>query len=296
MTNYLAKKAMLADLTISQWGARRLDREITDEVNESHGAAKDAGRYNKRLIAKAALEPIKQIVDTARRLHVCMTQPWMDSGTRILPAALYLKYAERMKALHEDFDREVTKFCADYPQHIEDRKNELNGMFRDADYPHPSLIANKFDFEVKVFPVPDPDDFRVALAADHAADIKRDVEKHLKEALSAAMKDAVGRVIEVVGNMAERLPKHGTAIGIDKNGRTVTARFHDSLVENVRELVALLPAFNLTDDPALTQITQRMERELCVEDAQALKDNPQARAVVAQSAADILAAAKQFIA
>jgi len=294
MTNHLAKKAMLANLNISQWGARRFDREVTDEVNSNHstdGAARDLGRYNKRLVAKSALEPVWQITNRARVMHQNMTQPWLDNGSRILPAALYLKYAEVMRALEAEFDAAVAKFCEDYPAHVEARKAELtNGMFKADDYPSPATIHRKFDFDVKVFPVPDPDDFRVELAAEHADDIKRDIEESMKEALTVAMQEPVTRIIDVVGRMAERLNAYDNR---EEGSRTGT--FRNTLVENVRELVELLPAFNLTDDPALTNITRRMEQELCVEDAKALRENPQARADVQKSAEDILAHVKQFM-
>ena len=49
----LASRAMLMSLKISQWSARRLDREITDEVNSSHGAAADAGRHKQLELKRA---------------------------------------------------------------------------------------------------------------------------------------------------------------------------------------------------------------------------------------------------
>src|SRR6185369_3013865 len=94
--NLLAEKAVLASLNISQWSGRKLDRKITDEVNESHGAVADAGRYNKLLVAKVTLDPIQQIVGEARSYHIRMTLPWSDSGTRILPSALYLEYTKKI--------------------------------------------------------------------------------------------------------------------------------------------------------------------------------------------------------
>ena len=66
-TSTLSTRAMLVSLSISQWSGRRLDREITDEVNQQHNAAADAGRYNKLLLPKEALaETVWDLV--ARRL------------------------------------------------------------------------------------------------------------------------------------------------------------------------------------------------------------------------------------
>ena len=58
----------------------------------------------------------------------------------------------------------------------------------------------------------------------------------------------------------------------------------------MRELADLLPAFNLTDDPRLTAITERIQRELCVEDAKDLRQHDDVRAEVKKSADEIVAA------
>jgi hypothetical protein len=292
MTNPLAKKAVLATLNISRWSARRLDRQITEEVNDSHGAVADAGRYNKLLVNRAALKPIWQIANAARSLHMQMTQPWIDDGSRILPAALYLKYSEQMSKLRQQYEVEVAKFCNDYPDHVAARKQELNGMFRDEDYPSYREISSKFGFAVRVVNVPDASDFRVDLAQEHADDIRADIERHMKAALQSAMEESVRRIIDVVGNLAKRLRERDARE--EKEERA--SALHASLIENVRELADLLPAFNLTDDPELSKITDRIVNELCVEDMEALKANPATRDSVATSAEAILAEASAWMA
>ena len=50
----------------------------------------------------------------------------------------------------------------------------------------------------------------------------------------------------------------------------------------------MLPAFNFTNDPSLDAITDRIKRELCVEEAKELRENEVVRATVQASAEDIL--------
>lgn len=288
--NWLASKAMLASLTISQWSARRLDRDITDEVNESHGASADAGRYNKLLVAKSAIDPIQKVVNEARLAHLEMTQPWADIGPRLLPAALYMKYTERMSALRTAFEREVDLFARDYPSHVEARRVALNGLFKEKDYP--ADVRKLFCFDVAILPCPDASDFRVELAAEHADDIRRDIERRMQEAMDTAMQEPIRRIVESVGRMAARLRAYKPAAG----GNKAEGVFRDTLVENVRELAELLPAFNLKGDPKLDALTRRMNDELCVEDAKALRENDHARASVAASADAILAEAQALLA
>jgi hypothetical protein len=72
--------------------------------------------------------------------------------------------------------------------------------------------------------------------------------------------------------------------------------FRDSLVDNVRDLAALLPAFNLTDDPKVDALIDRINRELCSEDAKTLRKNADARESVAKSADEIVAEVGKFLA
>jgi hypothetical protein len=278
----LSRKATLVSVDISQWTARKLDKKITEQVNREHGASQDAGRYNKLLIEAKRLEAINSIVSQARRLHHTMTKPWCDAGLRILPNVLHAKFADAFRKLKREFEQAADDFCRDYPQFVEERKRALNGLFDPADYPSPDTIREKFKLEVKTFPVPDADDFRSdVLDADTIEDIKRELGETSDKVLQGAMKDTADQIMKAVGHMSEKLKAY-------KSSGEKRSFFFPSLVENVRELADLLPAFNLTNDPAFDQIAKRIQRELCAEDAETLRENDEARAVVQKSADDIL--------
>jgi len=46
---------MLVSLRISAWSGRLYDREASDHVAAHHDASSSVGRYNKRVLPKAAL-------------------------------------------------------------------------------------------------------------------------------------------------------------------------------------------------------------------------------------------------
>src|SRR5574340_1123555 len=81
----LQQLAMLASLNISMWTARKYDRKVTTEATRSHGAAEDAGRFNKLLVPKTAIQPLEQAAGAARREHDEWTLPWGNNGERLLP-------------------------------------------------------------------------------------------------------------------------------------------------------------------------------------------------------------------
>src|SRR5262249_53471202 len=155
----------------------------------------------------------------------------------------------------------------------------LNGLFDEKDYPAAKDIRSKFKLATKTFPVPDANDFRSdVLDEETVEDIKRELDETSVEVLDGAMRDTIEQITTVVGHMAGKLKAYGKDDSF----------FTKAIVNNVRELAELLPAFNLTSDPALDKVIERIKRELCVEDATALRENDKARAVVAKSADDIL--------
>lgn len=292
MSNILASKAVLSSVSISAWTARRFDKTVTNEVHAKHAAAADAGRYTKQLVSKQSLADIVSTVSQARQFHYERTQPWLDAGARVLPSALYLEYVATMATHRTAFTAAVNAFCDGYPQFVEDAKARLNGLFRVEDYPLPSRIRRCFDFDVAILPLPDTSDFRIALTEENVEEVRRDVEERMQRVLNNSMRDSAERIVEAVGHMAERLKAYKPA---KRRGDKAENAFRDSLVDNVRDLIALLPAFNMTGDPRMTAIIDRMAGLVAV-DAETLRTSDNVRESVASAADAILRDVSEFLA
>lgn len=284
MTTNITESAMLSRLSVSLWTARRHDKRLSDEVATNHGAQSDAGRYNKLLLSKDALAETSKIASAAREFHYTNTLPWMDDGYRILPAANFWHYGEKMRAYHADFDSAVAKFLDGYPSFKADARVRLNGMFREDDYPDEQRIRAKFDFDVGTMPLPQAADFRVSLNDGEVARIKSEIEQRTQAAIDGAVRDLWQRIRATVEHIAERLELYRVS------GGKVENPFRDSLIENARELVGLLPRLNVTGDPDLDRITREIDMKLCALDPQTLRESDVLRGKVAQDANAILEA------
>ena len=188
----------------------------------------------------------------------------------------------------------MDRFVAGYPTFVEQRKVALNGAFKASDYPDVSEVRRKFRLELTVLPFPEASDFRSDLDDDVVAQIKDDITATSESVVNEAMKHTFSQITDLVGHMAKKLHEHNEEIEKPKKKGEKRKFFMDSLVENVRDLAKLLPAFNLTNDPRLTKITDRIVKELCVEDAQDLRDYEHARDAVAKSADEIVAEVEKF--
>jgi len=278
----ITDRAMLVDLTIKQWTAAKHDRNVSQEVAQLHGSDATMGRYNKLLIGREALEKLRKVATAAGQEHRRRTLPWLDNGARILSSEGYFGYAELMRCFEAEWEQAVDEFVHDYPACVDQAQCRLNGLFRSDEYPPAHRIRDRFSFGYNVFPLPSSQDFRVELGAAETARIQASIQDQVSEALEAATRDVWERMRTAVGHMVERLWTYRvTADGV--NGK-----FHDTLVENVRELVELLPTLNVTDNTTMAELSDRMKADLCLYSAQTLRDSTSARERTAAAAEDIL--------
>jgi hypothetical protein len=276
----LSSRAMLCLLSISQWSASKHDRQASEEIAAHHGAQPDVGRYNKLLIPKETLAEVRRIAGEARREHYFMTLPWDDNGYRVLPAAVYMEHAEKLRDYSRQFMAAVEVFAAQFDQLVLESRSRLGGLFRAEDYPRPRDIRDKFAFETKVMPLPDANDFRVTLGDEEKDRIKRQIAASVEASLTVASRDLWQRMYEAVSHLAERL----TAYKVTDQG--VERPFRDSIVTNLIKLVDVMPRLNVTGDPELERLTSEVRASLLVDPAE-LRKSESVRTETAVKAARI---------
>jgi hypothetical protein len=288
-----ASRAMLLSVTIHHWKGRSSDKRVSDEVAEAYDADADMGAYFKRLVVKERLAKINKVTGKIRDLWYARTLPWLDQGTRILPNGSYFETLADLKALVHEREDAVIELVHNWEEVVAEAKVRLNGLFREADYPTAQQLRHAFRVKITPIPFPSGTDFRLgAIGPDPEADaaLRAEFNEQLNEALGEAMREVWQRVHDVTKKMAENLaaydPKelgHGT-------------KFHGSMIEHTRDLVKLLPGLNVTADPILAGLTDRMEKQLCAHDADELRADGKLRQQTAQAAQKILDQVSEFLA
>ena len=272
----ITERAMLAAVHISIWTAVKHDRKVSREVAERHGAYDGAGRYNKQLLREAErLESLRTLSGQIRQYFYKITLPWSDEGFRLLPAHFYFELTTKMREFEQAFAQQVEEFLAVYPNYIEQVKPDLNGLFREEDYPSADKLRSKFGVRLEVLPIPSGNDFRVTLSEEEQARVAREIDASVRESLQRGTEDLWTRLKGVVSHMVERLNEP-------------ESRFHASLVTNICELVDLLPRLNVNRDEELNRFAEEIRNRLCGFTARDLKKNEILRAATANDAAQIL--------
>lgn len=242
----IQKHSILVTFSASQWTARKLDKKITSEVNTSHNAKEDAGRYNKLLVSKDKTEAISKIINAARTFHYTNTLSWSDNNERLLTTKLYFDYIQKMTEYKNNFEQEVNSFFAEYDNIIQAERIRLNGMFKIEDYPNKQELERKFNFGFTFMPVPE-NDLRLQLQDGEIEKIRQQVEEQIKERTLTAVKDVWNRIKDVLTTLRDKLAD-------------TEAVYRDSLFGNVADLLKLLPMLNVTDSTEISAITNEMQK------------------------------------
>ena len=268
----IQNKALLAQLSISQWTARKQDKSVTAEVEQRHGAH-DSGKFNKLLVNKELLDPISKLVSKARDIHYNLTLPWSDAGPRLLPSALFTKYTDTFRDLRSEFENAVNTAVQAYPSEVQAARNRLGTMYQPGDYPGQSELYEKFAIKVDFTPVPNGDDFRLSIDKDAQDELKRSVTYAVHDRQEQAVKATYSRIEDVVSKIEERLSQP-------------EAIFKDSLILNAIELCTVLDGLNITDDPKITSLCQEIKDKLTMPPS-VLRSRPDVRKTTAEHAREI---------
>jgi hypothetical protein len=268
----IQERAMLAAVHISIWTAVKHDRGVSRDVAERNGAPQNAGRYNKQLLRGAdKLDQLRTLAGQVRQYFYKITLPWTDEGYRLLPGNLYFDLTARMREFEAQFEQGVDEFLQVYPQYIEHVRPELNGLFREEDYPAADKLRRKFGVKLEVLPIPTGNDFRVQMSAEEQARVAREIDSNVRQSLVRGTEDLWKRLRDVVSHMVDRLNEP-------------ESRFHATLVTNIFDLVELLPKLNVTGDPELNRFAEEARQKLCTYTAHDLKKHELLRVATATEA------------
>ena len=270
----IQSRAMLATLSISLWTARKQDKKVSSEVEAAHGAH-DAGRYNKDLVNKALLEPIKQLAGRIREYHYFNTLAWADSGARLLPSKLFVDYAANIRKFKDQFAQLVKEMQASYPAEVQAARNRLGSMYEPDDYPDVYDLREKFGVTIEFSPVPSAQDFRVDVSEEMQTELRESVTQAVAQRQAQAVKATYARVVDVVSKISIRLSEDSPV-------------FKDTLISNAEDLCTVLDALNITDDPQITAVRDAIQHNLIVEPGE-LRHSQMLRHRVSERAKEVLA-------
>lgn len=249
----ITSSALLVELNISVWTANKLDKTATENVTFAANAVRAAAQVRKNLMAGTSAR--KQIADYAascRTWHNIKTLPWSDKGIRLLPTSLFLDYKAEANVRKATFEKMVNDLLQDYPQLVQEQRQNLGSLFDQSDYPSVSEIKDKFGFKLVFSPVPEAGDFRIDIASRDLDEVREQYEADFKQRLGDAMRAPWEQLHRMLTGMSEKL---------DDNA-DVNRRYHDTFLTNAQEMCAMLTHLNVTNNPELEDARRQLEKAL----------------------------------
>lgn len=240
-----ASSTLLLSLNISIWSGNKLDKSETEQVRAKNGTRAGAVRVHKSLLPDAQeLLDLKRHATATRDFFNARTAPWAGD-MRIMRSDAYLGFAPDLVTFRREFDVLVDRLCDAYALRVDEARGRLGSLFKAADYPSPSEIRQAHSFAIRVAPTPSVQDWRLDLSDEVMGHLKTELEAQTSSAMNTALADVANRIADVARKAHERLS--------DPDGI-----FRNSLVENIDELVGLLPILNVAGNPELDNLATNL--------------------------------------
>lgn len=282
----LHERAMICDLTMTSYTGTRTSKKDTQDLLEAKSAQRGAASVVVRLIPKEAINPIVSVTTKIRSVHKMLTAPWTH-GEDILPNSLFLEYSNVINDGFLERDNAVEEFCRIYPSLEGPARQSLGELDFERLWAPVDEVRAAFTHRIRFRPIPQGADFRSDLDEHDLERIKTQLDADVRQQFESSMAAVRNRVISTLQELIEKLERYREST--DEYGNTtVTHAFRDSLFDATKSLIAILPHFNISNDPALAQAIAAMTQISNSYTPETLRNRKQARGEVVQAASNVI--------
>lgn len=282
----LHERAMICDLTITSYTGVRTSKKDTQELLEAKSAKRGAASVVVKLIPKESLAPINSVTTKIRGVHKMLTAPW-SHGEDILPNSLFLEYNNVINDGFLERDAAVDEFCKIYPVLESAARQSLGELDFERLWAPVEEVRASFTHRIRFRPIPQGSDFRSDLDEHDLERIKAQLDADVRQQFENSMAAVRNRVIATLQDLIDKLDRYRETT--DEYGNTsVTHAFRDTLLDSTRSLIAILPHFNISNDPAMAAAISAMTSQVLQYSPDNLRNYPTARKQVVDAANGII--------
>jgi len=275
---------MIVDLSIGRWYGFARDAELGRSVALTHHADEDATNVNKRLMPSKVLRDVNSSLTTIRKHFHKNTLPWHDTGGRLLTRKLFATFIEEHEALVTKAEAAIEKFITvDYPVERDRAEFRMGEVFNPDDYPAQSELRGMYRVRLDFEPVGDAGDFRVDMDKKYVDHVRQSIERKVNDRIHGAMREVWDRLSKTLTHFHARMADEDS-------------KFKRATIDNLREIVEVLPALNVLDDPDLESIRIDIMHHLADLDPVELRDDEDLRREVSGEAKRIMDTMDGFMA
>jgi hypothetical protein len=249
----ISSSAMLVDLSISLWSARKLDKRASEEVATTNNADKGVARVTKSLLGNCdELDALVKFGANVRNMHYNSTLPWSDMGPRLLPTTKFFAYQKMMTQIEAEFNRMVQAFLDAYDLEVAQAQAKLGDLFDVNEYPSVEQLRSKFSFRINYIPLPDAGDWRLDIGNEALASLQEQYQAHYAGQLDTAMRDIWTRLYKTLSTLSAQLS--------DQTADGKTPKLYQSVFDRALEIIDMMETCNITGDMTMQVMQRRLSQ------------------------------------
>lgn len=278
----LTQEAILGRLFIGQGSLYSRSDTLTREAAEKHEADKESVSGIVRKLKASDRAKITKAINEARALFYTYTLPWSNNAFRLIPLTKYVHLKSELQRLENDFMDAVEELLTNYDDLREDYHRRVRDLAQEVPFPTKTELRNSFRFSMEEMPIANSNDIRLRhINQQEVEELKQRVQQQISERLIEAEREIIQRLTSMVTRVKEQTASK------DK-------RIFQSLIDNIDEAMAVLPALNIDNNPEITRLIERVNRELASVDVKAVRTDEKFRKQVHKQSSDLLTDLRSF--
>lgn len=205
--------------------------------------------YVKLIPKEDRLKPQQILSDARALLNFPNHIKWDKNGNSAVRNVQLEGVLQDLQDLKVKFNDAVQELVAKLPELERRAKSKLNGAYTRLGFPTASEVVKRYSFDIHIGVAPSPDDLRCQGVSSKA---KQQIEAAVRAEQQGKLTDLHRQVVSALDAALSRVVNNLTDFSEGK-----IARFEDTLVTNLAELVEALPQLNISGDRAVDQTIQR---------------------------------------
>ncbi len=271
-------QAMLVHLSFKYGKQGGTDKEITAAICAQNNASDKSLKATKRVLCKEAMDPLKKLAGELSTRLKRITTAWDIDGVYICKPANVAKVIALRDEYFPAFDiLKASHLMENYDVWKEMTREQNGAAFKESEFPSREELSAAVTRSISIMPLPESDVLRRIKDIDATLmeELMKSNDERIQSGIRAGMEQAYTKLIDPLNHMV-------TVLSSDK------PKIYETLIENVRGVIAEIPGLNLTDDSALARFAVEAERMLSTIDTDMLRSDPVVRKETADKAAEIL--------
>ena len=202
-----------------------------------------------------------------------MTTPFTSDNWGLISADLVIDYGRQMGDFKSQFNSAVMDVVNRWDAIVAFEQKRLGPIFKASEYPPKDRVEEFFSFEHELKPVPDEGHIILDLESEVLDDLRQSLKEQNEKNLKRSVTDMWERLFKPVNKMAE----------ICLNDKKVFS----SVIDNLEDIVSIIPALNIIDDPNISDMADEIKNRLLVHTTGQIRDDKRLKKDLGKEADDI---------